>query len=77
MLVKSKEKYNIFNKIIKFDNYLNNHGKIFMLLFPKNGLFILCHNDCQRWNFLFTNIKSNIIIIGQENSSMCPPRLDL
>ena len=96
MLVKSKEKYNIFNKKFtehftkknelnenlknmktKFDNYLNNHRKIFMSLFPKNGLFILCHNDCQRWNFLFTNIESNLMIIDHEYASMCLPGLDL
>jgi thiamine kinase-like enzyme len=95
MLIKAKEKYNIFNKKFndhfnknelteniknmknKFDNYMNNHRKIFMSLFPKKGLFVLCHNDCQRWNFLFRNNETNLMIIDHEYASMCLPGLDL
>ena len=68
---------NLKNMKNKFDNYMNNHRKIFMSLFPKKGLFILCHNDCQRWNFLFKNIESNLMIIDHEYASMCLPGLDI
>ena len=61
----------------KCDYYINNHKNLFMSLFPKNGFFVLCHNDCQRWNFLFKNIDTNIMIIDHEYASMCLPGLDL
>ena len=95
MLIKAKEKYDIFNlkfkeyfsnNIIKdnikniknkYDYYMNDHKKIFMELFPKNGFFVLCHNDCQRWNFLFTNIDTKLMIIDHEYSCLCLPGLDL
>ena len=95
MLIKAKEKYDIFNlkfkeyfsnNIIKdnikniknkYDYYMNDHKKIFMELFPKNGFFVLCHNDCQRWNFLFTNIETKLMIIDHEYACLCLPGLDL
>ena len=48
-----------------------------MALFPKNGFFITCHNDCQRWNFLFTDINKKIMIIDHEYACLCLPGLDL
>ena len=95
MLLKAKEKYNIFNsKFIeyfskhdindkiknmknKIDYYINNHEKIFMSLFPKKGFFILCHNDCQRWNFLYKNNEENLMIIDHEYASLSLPGIDL
>ena len=95
MLLKAKEKYNIFNTQFneyfsknelddniknmknKIDHYMNDYKNIFISLFPKKGLFILCHNDCQRWNFLFRNIDTNLMIIDHEYATMCLPGLDL
>ena len=95
MLLKAKEKYNIFNTKYneyfsknelddniknmknKIDYYMKDYKNIFISLFPKNGLFILCHNDCQRWNFLFRNIDTNLMVIDHEYATMCLPGLDL
>ena len=68
---------NIKNMKNKFDHYLNDYKKIFISLFPKKGYFILCHNDCQRWNFLYRNQETNLMIIDHEYASMCLPGLDL
>jgi thiamine kinase-like enzyme len=95
LLLKAKEKYNIFNTKFKeyfanneisdtiknmknkIDSYMKDYKKIFMSLFPKNGLFILCHNDCQRWNFLYKNNDTDLMIIDHEYASLCLPGLDL
>ena len=61
----------------KIDYYINNHKKIFFSLFPKKGFFILCHNDCQRWNFLFRNIDEDLMIIDHEYACLCLPGFDL
>jgi thiamine kinase-like enzyme len=61
----------------KYDYYINDHKKIFMSLFPKKGFFVSCHNDCQRWNFLFKDINSKIMIIDHEYACLCLPGLDL
>lgn len=68
---------NIKNMKNKFDHYLNDYKNIFISLFPKKGYFILCHNDCQRWNFLYRNQETNLMIIDHEYASMCLPGLDL
>ena len=68
---------NIKNMKNKYDYYMNEHKKIFMELFPKNGFFVLCHNDCQRWNFLYKNIETNLMIIDHEYACLCLPGLDL
>ena len=68
---------NIKNMKNNFDHYLNDYKKIFISLFPKKGYFILCHNDCQRWNFLYRNQETNLMIIDHEYASMCLPGLDL
>ena len=61
----------------KYDLYMNDYKNIFLSLFPKKGFFVLCHNDCQRWNFLFKNLDTKIIIIDHEYSCLCLPGLDL
>jgi thiamine kinase-like enzyme len=68
---------NIKNMKNKFDHYLNDYKNIFISLFPKKGYFILCHNDCQRWNFLYRNKETNLMVIDHEYASMCLPGLDL
>jgi thiamine kinase-like enzyme len=68
---------NIKNMKNKFDKYLNDYKKIFISLFPKKGYFILCHNDCQRWNFLYRNKETNLMVIDHEYATMCLPGLDL
>ena len=61
----------------KFDYYMKDYKKIFLSLFPKKGYFILCHNDCQRWNFLFRNIETKLMIIDHEYACMGLVGLDL
>ena len=68
---------NIKNMKNKIDYYMNDYKKFFISLFPKKGLFIICHNDCQRWNFLFRNIDTNLMVIDHEYATMCLPGLDL
>ena len=95
LLIKAKEKYQIFNNEFneyftkndlnenikamktKYDLYMNDYKNIFLSLFPKKGFFVLCHNDCQRWNFLFKNLDTKIFIIDHEYSCLCLPGLDL
>ena len=47
----------------KYDFYMNDYRNIFLSLFPKNGFFILCHNDCHRWNFLYKDLNTKLLII--------------
>ena len=61
----------------KFDFYMNDYKNIFLSLFPKKGFFILCHNDCHRWNFLYKNSDKKLIIIDHEYSCYSLPGLDL
>ena len=68
---------NNIKKKEKFDSYMNDYKNKFLSLFPKKGFFILCHNDCHRWNFLFNENNKKIIIIDHEYSCLCLPGLDL
>ena len=68
---------NIIKKKEKFDFYMNDYKNKFLSLLPKKGIFILCHNDCHRWNFLYNKINKNIIIIDHEYSCLGLPGLDL
>ena len=61
----------------KFDFYMNDYKNIFINLFPKKGIFILCHNDCHRWNFLYKESDKKLIIIDHEYSCYALPGLDL
>ena len=61
----------------KFDFYMNDYKNRFLSLFPKKGFFILCHNDCHRWNFLYKNSDKKLIIIDHEYSCYSLPGLDL
>ena len=95
LLVKAKEKYEIFNSKFneyfskndlnnnikemksKFDLYMNDYKNIFLSLFPKKGFFVLCHNDCHRWNFLFKDLDTKLMIIDHEYACLGLPGLDL
>ena len=61
----------------KYDFYMNDYRNIFLSLFPKNGFFILCHNDCHRWNFLYKDLNTKLLIIDHEYSCLGLPGLDL
>ena len=61
----------------KYDLYMNNYKDKLISLFPKNGFFILCHNDCHRWNFLFKNLETKLLIIDHEYACLSVPGLDL
>ena len=61
----------------KYDFYMNNYKEKLISLFPKNGFFILCHNDCHRWNFLFKNLETKLLIIDHEYACLSVPGLDL
>lgn len=61
----------------KYDLYMNDYKNIFISLFPKKGFFILCHNDCQRWNFLYKDLNTKIFIIDHEYACLGLPGLDL
>ena len=61
----------------KYDTYIKDYKNKFLSLFPKNGFFILCHNDCQRWNFLFRNLETKLLIIDHEYACLGLPGLDL
>ena len=61
----------------KYDYYMNDYKKIFISLFPKNGFFILCHNDCQRWNFLYIEQNKQLMIIDHEYGCLCIPGIDI
>ena len=61
----------------KYDYYVDNHRKEFMSFFPKKGFFVSCHNDCQRWNFLFKSLNDKILVIDHEYASLCLPGLDI
>ena len=61
----------------KYDLYMNNYKEKLISLFPKNGFFILCHNDCHRWNFLFKNLETKLLIIDHEYACLSVPGLDL
>ena len=61
----------------KYDLYMNNYKEKLISLFPKNGFFILCHNDCHRWNFLFKNLETKLLIIDHEYACLSIPGLDL
>ena len=61
----------------KYDLYMNNYKDKLISLFPKNGFFILCHNDCHRWNFLFKNLETKLLIIDHEYACLSIPGLDL
>jgi hypothetical protein len=52
----------------KFDFYMNDYKNRFLSLFPKKGFFILCHNDCHRWNFLYKEMDKELLIIDHEYS---------
>ena len=65
------------NRVQKFEQYLKNYKKIFLDLFPNEGFLVLTHNDCQRWNFLFENINSKLLIIDHEYACLSLPGLDL
>lgn len=64
-------------RVEKFKQYLTDYKKKFVELFPKEGFLILCHNDCQRWNFLFKSITSKLLIIDHEYACLAIPGLDL
>lgn len=64
-------------KLKKFENYLNNYKKIFYDLFPKNGVLVLSHNDCHRWNFLVNDIEKKLFIIDHEYAAFNLPGFDL
>ena len=61
----------------KFDLYMNDYKNIFLSLFPKKGFFVLCHNDCHRWNFLFKDLDTKLMIIDHEYACLGLPGLDL
>ena len=61
----------------KYDLYMNNYKEKLISLFPKKGFFILCHNDCHRWNFLFKNLETKLLIIDHEYACLSVPGLDL
>ena len=74
---KNELKDNIKTMKEKFDFYMNDYKNKFLSLFPKKGFFILCHNDCHRWNFLYKEIDKKLIIIDHEYSCYALPGLDL
>ena len=61
----------------KYDYYIQNQRKIFMSLFPRKGFFVLCHNDCQRWNFIYRDLNKKLSYIDHEYACYCLPGLDL
>ena len=61
----------------KYDLYMNNYKEKLLSLFPKKGFFVLCHNDCHRWNFLFKNLETKLLIIDHEYACLSVPGLDL
>ena len=61
----------------KYDLYMNNYKEKLLSLFPKKGFFVLCHNDCHRWNFLFKNLETKLLIIDHEYACLSIPGLDL
>ena len=67
----------IKEKKSKFDFYMKDYINIFLSLFPQKGFFVLCHNDCHRWNFLYKDLNTKLIIIDHEYSCLALPGLDL
>jgi thiamine kinase-like enzyme len=73
---KFKKKYNkfldkeIFSKYDKLQYFIKNYHKLFTEIFPKNGLFVLNHNDVHRLNLLFSENKEKIIILDHEYASL-------
>ena len=92
MFEKAKKNYEIFSQKFaehfdsiennlkqikkKYDFYMKDYKNFFISLFPKKGFFILSHNDCQRWNFLYLEDKQ-LMIIDHEYACLSLPGIDI
>ncbi len=71
-----KKKYNIFldkeifAKLEKIKYFINNYHEIFSKIFPKQGFFVLNHNDVHRLNLLISEDKEKLFILDHEYSAL-------
>jgi thiamine kinase-like enzyme len=63
-----KENYKMFIEIMNTNNYhiiknfIENYQQLFAEIFPKNGLFVLNHNDVHRLNIMYGKEKEMYIL---------------
>jgi thiamine kinase-like enzyme len=71
-----KKKYNkflnqeVYSKFEKLKQVISNYNDLFTKIFPKNGFFVLNHNDVHRLNLLLSNNKEKIIILDHEYAAL-------
>jgi len=64
-------------KINKIKHYMENYKDLLIKVFPKKGIFSLCHNDLHRLNILLNKETQKLIIIDHEFACMNLPGFDI
>lgn len=63
-------KKEIFTKFEKLSHFMKNYHDLFMEVFPKNGLFVLNHNDVHRLNILLAHDKQKAYLLDHEYAAI-------
>lgn len=75
----SSEDKIICNIVEKFNYYLDNFKELYNSFYPKEGFFVMCHNDVNRYNFILkkNGQEKKLFILDHEYASLNLPGYDM